>query len=71
MNYNATYVTVRVAGGLVATMLFAGCAVEVPKFALPAFRLTPPAEVTVVPKTHADDVQHRLEHHAGVAPGTP
>lgn len=44
MNYNTAMA--RAAIGLVATLLIAGCAVEVPKSALPAFRLTPPAEVT-------------------------
>jgi len=59
MDYNAICVTARVATGLVATLLIAGCAVEVPKSALPAFRLTPPAEVTVEPKTDASRLMER------------
>ena len=35
--------------GWVATLFIAGCAVEVPKSALPALRLTPPAEATSTP----------------------
>ena len=41
-----TGVMARVAVGLMATSLIAGCAVEVPKSVLPPFRLTPPTEVT-------------------------
>ncbi len=35
--------------GWVATLFIVGCAVEVPKSALPVFRLTPPAEATSTP----------------------
>jgi hypothetical protein len=34
-----------------ATLFISGCAVEVPKSALPAFRLTPPDEASGTPKT--------------------
>ena len=59
MDYNPICVTARVATGLVATLLIAGCAVEVPKSALPAFRLTPPTEATVEPKTDASRLIER------------
>jgi hypothetical protein len=59
MDYNAICVTARVATGLLATLLIAGCAVEVPKSALPAFRLTPPTELAVESKTDASRVTER------------
>ena len=62
MDYNATGVSVRFVTGVVATLLIAGCAVEVPKSTLPAFRLTPPAEVTGETKT---DTIRLTERSAG------
>lgn len=50
-----TCVMARVAIGLIAILLVAGCAVEVPKSVLPAFRLTPPTELTK--KTKIDTSQ--------------
>ena len=46
---------------LVASTLVAGCAVEVPKSALPAFRLTPPQDTGEVVKLGNDqvDLRHR------------
>jgi len=37
-----------------ATLLIAGCAIEVPKSALPAFRLTPPATASGMPESDAN-----------------
>jgi len=37
-----------------ATLLIAGCAIEVPKSALPAFRLTPAAAASGVPESGAN-----------------
>lgn len=53
MSYKARCMTAIVAVvGSAATLFIAGCAVEVPKSAMPAFRLTPPAEAASTPKPY-------------------
>jgi len=50
MGYKARCMTAVVAVvGSAATLFISGCAVEVPKSAMPAFRLTPPVEVASTP----------------------
>lgn len=50
MGCKARFMTAVIAVvGSAATLFIAGCAVEVPKSALPAFRLTPPAEAASTP----------------------
>ena len=50
MSYKARCMTAVVAVvGSAATLFIAGCAVEVPKSAMPAFRLTPPVEAASTP----------------------
>ena len=50
MGYKARCMAAVVAVvGSVAALFIVGCAVEVPKSAMPAFRLTPPAEIAGTP----------------------
>jgi hypothetical protein len=50
MDYKARCITAIVAvTGCAATLFIAGCSVEMPKSALPAFRLSPPVEVSSPP----------------------
>jgi hypothetical protein len=47
MGYKARCMTAVV--GSAATLFISGCAVELPKSAMPAFRLTPPVEAASTP----------------------
>jgi len=57
MDHKARVVIALVIG---ATMFTSGCAVEVPKSALPAFRLTPPEEPTHAVKPETKEALQEL-----------